>query len=339
MQSLLASLILILVPATSIGDETLELNCGLAEVNRDCELEAKRIVSLVEQRVTQQVLPPNSPNGLYRRKDHAIMPKAGVILGKSKREYETIVDNYPPVEICSPNGNRFNGGKPEISKNNLLPTPKSCGSADTIETRKDSTGVIRMQLMVGSGTLERSYLYGIYLEGLECVLREVTEEITKNYSIKLPGTASTNACQSLLSEYNAAKEHLKMKYKRLTKGVSPKLCQSTTPAKEGLPEQAGCYAIASMEALDSTFSYLATCEVFRRSNEQYSAFKDEYFSPVARQKWWLIHADHCSKTTPAKSANPDTVFTQCYQRQFSDTVTKEAQKWFRYDPKLKCGKK
>ncbi|NDD90839.1 hypothetical protein EBZ37_01965 [bacterium] len=308
------------VRAQTQSSTSLSLNCGTG-VNRSCEQAGRRVATLVEERIRQQVLPANSSGGLYRLKDLLTLPLSGSSPSSGEVNLATKSADFPKIEICSLNGNRFNGSKAEKDTNHL---GKSCGQPDTIDSRTSTKGELRVQLLTGTGTRELSHLYGVYLEALDCVSREILEELRTDSEVELLGDDKINSCQSLLADYNEGKAKLQASFEQLS-GESRALCKFT---RDGLPEQAGCYAQAGIEALDSLFSALVVCESFRRSNEAFAAFKKEFFSPASRQSWWLELSEECEKKIPSSKSNYLSAFSSCYHDKFRDLIAAESKSWF-----------
>jgi hypothetical protein len=268
---------------------------------------------LLELRIQQQVLPKNEPGGMYNLKDLLQEPEPGSDPMNGSITLKSRDASFP--NLCSLNGNSFNGGSEEKTENHL---GRHCGSPDAIECRTSSTGEIRAQLMIGTGTRERTHLRGAFVEALDCVKREVLEEVRRTRALRIPETEKTNACHTLMSAHMEVHSRLQSLNKSSSSNSPLVRC---SPDKSTL-EQSGCFGESALNASDASFATIAACEVFRRANKGYAALFEAVLAPSSRQRLWREHASSCSSSTTCDSLKT------CTHTKFQELIRSESQKRF-----------
>ncbi len=326
---LAASFLSSLLPAVTGSAATapstlLQIHCG-TEVGRTCDQALTGIRKVFNDRVRQQVAPKDGQNGYYRRKDLLQTPRAGSDPLSGRFEVETRQADFP--QACSLNGNRFNGDTAEKETSHL---GDSCGEPDRVACRTGSTGELRAQLLMNSGDRESAYLHGAYIEALACVLQEMGSQMTRDQELKLAGDdTTTNSCLTLFGPYADARLRLIQDAEKAKRDGTP-LCRFT---EDGLPEQAGCYASAALQALDALFTAMAACETFRRADEAFEAYRVTVASPEARRRFWLEQGGKCAKTSKSCLA-----LEACHHEGYRTLLAEEAKKRFSEENKGgKCG--
>lgn len=322
--SFLSSLLTAVAGSAATAPATLlQIHCG-TEVGRTCAQALNGISKVFNERVHQQVDPKDGQNGYYRRKDLLQTPRAGSDPLSGRFEVETRQADFP--QACSLNGNRFNGDTAEKESSHL---GDPCGEPDRVACRTSSTGELRAQLLMNSGSRESAYLHGAYIEALACVSREMGSQMTRDQELKLAGDDTTNSCLTLFGPYADARLRLIQDAEKAKRDGTP-LCRFT---EDGLPEQAGCYASAALQALDALFTAMAACETFRRADEAFEAYRVAVASPEARRRFWLEQGGKCAKTSATCPA-----LEACHQDGYRSLLEEEAKRRFKTeDPAGKCG--